>query len=552
MLPFIPTGKVPDAVPPVRRNAAFNPYGKRDLKTFEREDIVKNSRMTVIEASDFDDFLKTGTAPNIAHDDFLEAAYVEARSAFHLECPVSPFALDKPGWEEIQSRLDMSSTAGYPTFRSQGDVLDKIYHDAHQLGHFMKYKPPSKMRFPPCYLAMKPAKHDLITGKRKYREIFEYPAAMKINEMRYSLPLYEAYHSLPLSVRPILSGEEPRRMTELYYLNQLNPNPFVLKTDFSSFNQSCSEHLIDLAFNILAENINFGGYPYSASHARRNYVQFLNLKHYFIRTPFVLHDRRVFTTQSGVPSGSGFTLLINSIITRIVVTACLLRLTGDYPKAMKTTGDDCSCSPTQLVDLKALSVTALLYGFTLNPEKQYSSETSAKMEGFKLLGYIGFPYTVRFDSKTLWENTYLCKNFVLTKDDHLARVHSLWSMTEGKDKDFDLYYNYCLVTYGDSTTVNVPVITRPSVTFAPSGVEQTFGKQYLSHALWTILTKKSSPGEHKSMRYIKYYWKIAEKYARAYYFKHRRDVTAAELETTINQIYDGTVLNNNWFPPLMK
>jgi len=538
---FVYLGKTSRPVPPIRRNARYDPMGKRDLRMFDRTDITDTYEMTQISKKDYEDFLETGTVLDIEEDQYLDAAFEEAAEAFALPHKVPCLALDAPGWETICQQMDMSSTSGYPHFKKQGEIIDDIYHEAHQLGHFMKYKDYKDLIMPPCYLAMKPGKFNKLTGERKYREIFEYPAAIKVNEMRFTLPLYTAYHGLPLRQRPILSGDDPRSMTEKYFLSQVFPHKYALKTDFSTFNRNVAVRLINYAFSIIADNIDFGGYPYSHGHAKRNWKQFCNLASYFINTPFVLPNGEIYRKKSGVPSGSGFTLLVNSIVTRIVINACLMKLTGSLVTDIKTTGDDCSCGLDTEVDLKVLGEYALHYRMVLNPTKQVCTERSSPvMKGFKLLGYIGFPYRIRFDDTVLWENVYLTKNYVLTNHDHMARIYSLWLLSDGQSYEFDTLYDTCLVKY-TGRQGGAEIVMKPTNTFRPTGTETILGKLTLDSALNEMLKRNLKCGLPKAepqqgLRKLKYYMKIAEEAIRKYYFKHRRELTQLEMDRHLESL----------------
>jgi hypothetical protein len=550
MLPFVKVGRTSRVLPPIHRNAKFDPIGRRTLRALGKVDIVERFEMTQPRPEDYLEFLDRGTAPDIKIDSYLEQAFSEASIAFQLPQPVCPLALDKPGWETISSQLDLSSTSGYPHFKKQGDILDTIYHEAHQLGHFMKYKDPRDMKYPPCYLSAKPAKYDKISKTRKLRFIFEYPAAVKINEMRYTQPLYEAYHALPLEKRPILSGEEPSEMVRSYYLNHiLHGHPIALKTDVSKFDIHCPRQLIDMAFSIIAHNIDFGGYPYSAYHSRRNWKQFQSLKHYFINTPIALWNGEIYRKSSAVPSGSGFTLLVNSIITRILINACLLKLGHPLSTDMKTTGDDASTGLHFPISLPELAAAALDYGFTLHPDKQVIKESATEDEAFKLLGYIGFPWNIRFDSKVIWENVYLTKNYVLTNDDHIARVYSLYRLAQHKDAEIDALWNYTLSTYSGGYLHGHQVIVKPSNIFTPvSNSPIRYGKLICNNSHYDYFSTLNSniagkPSKTRTSTTLKYYYAIAEKAARRFYFRNKDDIDRSTMDTKVKEIFAGALLD---------
>jgi len=560
---FQSLGKTHRQVPPIRRSARYNPFGRRDLLEWGFKEIVDQFEKTIVNKQDYEDFLQTGTAIDIDVDDELIDSFEEARRAFRLREKAIPLALDEPGWHAIRSQMDMSSTSGYPHFKKQGEIIDLLYEDAHQLGHFMKYKRPEDVIYPPCYLAMKPAEYNKFDKIRKYREIYEYPSAIKINEMRYTSPLYKSYKLQQFEDRPVLFGEDVKEMVRTYFLNFVQPdkfgNKYAVKLDFSKFNRRVSRPLIIMAFDIIKDNIEFGGYPYSKSHAKRNYNQFLCLRHYFINTPFVLPDRRIYSKRSGVPSGSGFTLLVNSIVSRIVVNACLLKLGLPMITTLKTCGDDVSFGLPEPIDMDKLSIAASTYQMEIHPDK-CSCEEIAPMQltsefpRFKLLGYVGFPYRITFDQTTLWKNTYLCSTYVLTKNDHLARVYSLFKLTGGNNyMRFCEYYNYCLVTYSGKID-NVEIVMKPSNVFQHTGQQLRYGKVIARNAFnewWADYSKRvdrccdTSRLQPDSM--VKYYYAIAEKAARKYYFKNRHSIEKWQLDQVISAIFEGALQDAGFY-----
>lgn len=101
--------------------------------------------------------------------------------------------------------------------------------------------------------------------------------------------------------------------------------------DFKSFDSSIQPWLIEDAFAILKQNLTF---PDIESELVWEYN-----KHFFIHTPVVMPDGRLWYKHLGVPSGSYFTQLIDSIANFIVTTYAQLK---HYGRSFKTyvLGDD--------------------------------------------------------------------------------------------------------------------------------------------------------------------------------------------------------------------
>lgn len=113
--------------------------------------------------------------------------------------------------------------------------------------------------------------------------------------------------------------------------------------DFSNFDSSVPQWLISEAFSMIRALFDFGQYapdangrvgkPYARSSLER---LFDRIEDYFTNTPFTTPSGEVLTKCHGVPSGSMFTNLIDTIISRMLLTY----LHGSRCN-IKTYGDDC-------------------------------------------------------------------------------------------------------------------------------------------------------------------------------------------------------------------
>lgn len=95
--------------------------------------------------------------------------------------------------------------------------------------------------------------------------------------------------------------------------------------DISKFDSSVQPWLIDASFNILEQNINFTGYMEYASWCYTNY--------FFKNRPIVMPDGRMWLKRLGVPSGSFYTQLIDSVANSIVCAYTQLKI---YHRTFKT------------------------------------------------------------------------------------------------------------------------------------------------------------------------------------------------------------------------
>lgn len=133
--------------------------------------------------------------------------------------------------------------------------------------------------------------------------------------------------------------------------------------DFSKFDYSVQPWLIDEAFNILRENIvfnhplDYAAFEYSIAH--------------FTKRPVVVPDGHMWLKRVGVPSGSYFTSMIDSIANYIAITYMQLKL---YQRPFRTwvLGDDSLFGiplDYDYPDLDGYARILAKLGLTMHPEK---------------------------------------------------------------------------------------------------------------------------------------------------------------------------------------
>lgn len=141
--------------------------------------------------------------------------------------------------------------------------------------------------------------------------------------------------------------------------------------DFTSFDSSVPNWLIHEAFDMIEALFDFGRYapspsgkvgiPYASTSLEG---LFGRVRDYFINTPFTTPSGATYTKVHGVPSGSMFTNLVDTIVSRMVLTylhgVCC---------SIKTYGDDChvkcNCGVSNTVAIEACR----LLGFKLKIEE---------------------------------------------------------------------------------------------------------------------------------------------------------------------------------------
>jgi len=178
-------------------------------------------------------------------------------------------------------------------------------------------------------------------------------------------PLIEAYST---RCDPMVIGLQLYRRLPMIIQQVLNPSPeetprIGIGLDIKSFDASIPVWLINVAFDILRQNLAFTGPMEEAA--------FEYARHFFINTPVVMPDGRMWLKKMGIPSGSYFTSLIGSICNSILMAFLQLKI---YNEVFKTyvLGDDSLFGIPQSLgwpDLDQFAALLSTLNITLSPHK---------------------------------------------------------------------------------------------------------------------------------------------------------------------------------------
>ncbi|QJQ28889.1 RNA-dependent RNA polymerase [Botrytis cinerea partitivirus 3] len=311
----------------------------------------------------------------------MRSAIKSARSAFRL--PVKHEPLE---WEEVGQYMRHDTSAGV-TFpgKKKGEVAAQIYTEARWLGHRMKQGgkerfDPRKVRFPPCLAAQRG--HLSPRDDPKTRLTWIYPAEMLVIEGLWAPVMYHQFMSLPNG--PMLCGKSSQRLYTEWIVNYREGEK-LHGLDFSAFDSSVPQWLIRTAFDILHQNVdwlNWRGKPTTKRSRQKWRNVWDGMVWYFINTPILMPDGRMFRKRRGVPSGTWFTSLVDSVVNYIIVEY-LTKCQQVEAKNLKVLGDDSAFRSGRALDLEQSQKDADVLGMNLNVKKCDVTEDPTE---FKLLG----------------------------------------------------------------------------------------------------------------------------------------------------------------------
>lgn len=197
----------------------------------------------------------------------------------------------------------------------------------------------------------------------KTRLVWGYPIEMTFCEAQFARPLIDKFLCLET---PMAFGI-PKAFLGPRISLDIAEQGIVHCLDYSKFDQTVPSFLIHKAFDILKtwfteEDLVELGWD--------------KMVRYFIYTPIVMPDGNLYTGKDhGVPSGSYFTQLIDSIVNVIVIFACLHEMRIDLPRRrLLVLGDDSIFSVSREIDLSLLKEKLEKFNIRLNVEKCHVNE----------------------------------------------------------------------------------------------------------------------------------------------------------------------------------
>lgn len=371
----------------------------------------------------------------------MQGAILKARKAFKL-----PWKRQPLDWHSVGQYFRTDTAAGVTFMGSKkGEVMEEIYHEARWLGHRMKQDGkrfnPTNVRFPPCLAGQRGGMSD--ASDPKTRLVWVYPAEMLVIEGQYAPEMYRAYMRDPHC--PMLNGKSSQRLYTEWCCG-LREGETLYGLDFSSFDTKVPAWMIRVAFDILRQNIDFE-YWNGEKVSKRDAAKWRNvwdsMVWYFINTPILMPDGRMFRKYRGVPSGSWFTQMVDSVVNYILVSYLTTCQDAEI-RNLKVLGDDSAFRTGSEFDLARAQEDADVTGMVLKPEK--CEKTTDPVE-FKLLGTTyrgGRPHR---PTEEWFKLALYPEGGVSSLDVSLTRLVGLWIGGAMHDLHFCAFMHYFQQSY---------------------------------------------------------------------------------------------------------
>jgi hypothetical protein len=207
----------------------------------------------------------------------------------------------------------------------------------------------------------------------KQRLVWGYPQSITLAEAQFARPLINAF----VAKRSPMAFGKLRFQLSAEMTTILNAH-CRYGFDMSRFDASVSPRLIKMAFAVLSHNFDL------SPQKRREWNM---VRDYFIHTPILMPDGNVYIKHRGVPSGSYFTQLVDSVVNFFIIQYAYMKIVGRLLPLdkIRVLGDDSLFSSNVAISMKHFRDTLETVGFTLNIAKSCVAINDSKVE---FLGHV--------------------------------------------------------------------------------------------------------------------------------------------------------------------
>nr|APG78256.1 RdRp [Hubei partiti-like virus 17] len=300
-------------------------------------------------------------------------------------------------YETSKRRMPQNTSPGLPYiqmkgFKTKGDVLDQDFKDF--VEKWERVGDGHSIDIPACAAFARSHIGNLDTNK--VRPVWAVPVEVILQEGIFAYPIIDELTSQRIGKHTAYGMEMMKGGMEWLNGQVLNyrtkhPGAQFLLTDYSAFDSSVPAWLIRDCFRILEKKIDFSKMQtpdgVKACNPIREKRKFWKIVSYFINTVITNPDGRTYKKDHGVPSGSMFTNIIDTMVNFIVTRVSVRYKCGIYPTFDVYFGDDSIVGfPSNiLINLDDIADFAKrIFGMSINPTKSYYTDNHKNIH---FLGY---------------------------------------------------------------------------------------------------------------------------------------------------------------------
>jgi hypothetical protein len=278
-------------------------------------------------------------------------------------------------------------TMGFKTKReaiSDPEVNQYIREKWHRIGRGINTTLPDVCLFARAQTAKR--------GKSKIRATWGFGLEIYLEEGRFFYPVLEwlktADHGVPIAYGLEMATGGMKAIHSM--ISRAKPGGRIMVTDWSKFDKTIPPWLMRDAFRILAELFDFGHVRTSDGKVcpvreDRSLRRWNKIVRYFIDTPVRTCKGKRYLVKGGLPSGSCFTNIIDTIVNMILTRYMTYQTTGLFPTAEIYLGDDAIIVQRGIINLEDMAVVAKeKFGVVLNVAKSYVTD---RTDNAHFLGY---------------------------------------------------------------------------------------------------------------------------------------------------------------------
>jgi hypothetical protein len=381
-------------------------------------------------------------------------AVEEASREFRLHAPVVPRWI-------LDVDLVENTSSGYPHFKKKSEIYEQIRQEGRFHYHHLKRLPLWRCPKLYCTPATRGGLSEVDTPKT--RLVWMYPGAMTACEAVYAQPLIDAIYSEKRHL--LMTGHDTyNKLANFTGLIDGDEGFFGVGLDFKAFDTIPYDEIIrDVFFRVLEPNVHHGAFYDKVNGvqqggkgvAARSRKAFANICEYFINTPLLLPNGRVVVKHHGVPSGSHFTNLVDSIINRILINTFALYENIKITKLM-TNGDDSAfrVSETYVTDIleKAAHFFDKFFRMTVSVTKSCVASLGSEMHMSGTRWKSQSPYRPTYE----WMRLAMCpSSHVRDHFDSFQRLLGLGVAGAFRDPQFCSFFDYFQSGYNCKTGPNL-------------------------------------------------------------------------------------------------